>query len=392
MYLRHRRSAQGRPMALPGTFLKRKWRDWKPKSKYGRVDGAEGRSRSGSTAYNPTDQPSAAAGVDRNTSIRSIMTLPAYAPAPRETEQVIGREGERAGMDVVVEFPETQDEEEVRREGEMESLYQIRLQRRREIAEREERRRARREARENNDWARLEELRRDSRRRADSQATVEREANASVQNLDAAAMIAEHNSRGRDRRISEVTYASVGHVRHDGTRLRANSNESDNRPLLDSAASMSGVDQVYTESPPPSRPSSFLGGHSHAVSSTSIMSQSTTWSEEMDELTPQTTSREHSGSDPRTPSSRSGVGSRFATSTGGDIGDSQIPMPEPPQYEDHSRWGEAPPYEGPEDRGAPQLPALQTLPSIEVTTSTPNPSAPPTPINREGSVRSQNGR
>lgn len=52
-------------------------------------------------------------------------------------------------------------------------------------------------------------------------------------------MIAEHHSRSRDRRVSSVSYADLGVARHDGTRIRANSNESD-RPLLDSAASMSG--------------------------------------------------------------------------------------------------------------------------------------------------------
>ncbi|KAJ9627137.1 hypothetical protein H2203_003598 [Taxawa tesnikishii (nom. ined.)] len=87
-------------------------------------------------------------GVDRHTSVRSVMTLPSYSATPRAGEGVLGREGERAGMDTVVEFPETNDQEEARREEEMESLYQIRLRRREEAAERDERRRLRREARE----------------------------------------------------------------------------------------------------------------------------------------------------------------------------------------------------------------------------------------------------
>ena len=57
-------------------------------------------------------------GVDRNTSIRSVMTLPAYSSAARENERVLGREGERAGMDNVIELPETQDEEEMQRDEE----------------------------------------------------------------------------------------------------------------------------------------------------------------------------------------------------------------------------------------------------------------------------------
>ena len=66
------------------------------------------------------------------------MTLPPYSYSPKPTEQILGREGERAGMDIVAEFPGTADEEENRREDEMESLYQIRQARRQEIADSEE--------------------------------------------------------------------------------------------------------------------------------------------------------------------------------------------------------------------------------------------------------------
>jgi hypothetical protein len=88
-----------------------------------------------------------AAGVDRNTSVRSVMTLPPYSYAPRDHERVLAREGERGGMDNVVELPENGDDEERQREEEMESLYQIRLARRVEATDREARRQARREAR-----------------------------------------------------------------------------------------------------------------------------------------------------------------------------------------------------------------------------------------------------
>lgn len=167
------------------------------------------------------------AGVDRNTSVRSVMTLPAYSPAARENERILGREGERAGIDTVLEFPETQDDEEQRREGEMESLYQIRLARRQEAREREERRRLRREARARGDTQALAELRR--------QAEIAAEMSASQ------LLIAEHQSANRDRRVSSVQYAALGVARHDGTRLRANSSESDRAGLLDSAASISGL-------------------------------------------------------------------------------------------------------------------------------------------------------
>ena len=165
-------------------------------------------------------------GVDRNTSVRSVMTLPAYTPAARENERILGREGERGGIDTVVEFPETQDDEEGRREDEMESLYQIRLARRQEAREREERRQQRREARQRGDIEALGEVR--------------RRAEAAAEESRSQVLIAEHQTKNRDRRVSSVQYATLGVARHDGTRLRANSSESDNRPLLDSAASISG--------------------------------------------------------------------------------------------------------------------------------------------------------
>src|SRR5204863_1941443 len=167
---------------------------WVPQSAYGHIPNrtpatrsATSVNRTASTSYQGACAEQANGGVDRNTSVRSVMTLPKYSPIPKPTEQVIGREGERDGMDIVVEFPETAEEEELQREEQMESLYQIRLARRREIAEREERRRERREARERGDWARLEELRRERRARADSQGT----SNGSTTTLSAAALIAE---------------------------------------------------------------------------------------------------------------------------------------------------------------------------------------------------------
>lgn len=72
------------------------------------------------------DETVAGATVDRNTSVRSVMTLPAYSRSVRENERILAREGERDGIDVVLEAPETEMEEEERREEEMESLYQIR--------------------------------------------------------------------------------------------------------------------------------------------------------------------------------------------------------------------------------------------------------------------------
>src|SRR5271155_1825429 len=146
--LRRLRAQNRKPKYIPTSFLKQRWYSWSPRTKYGQVGSNErthNLSRNLSTtntSYNPTSNDTeetaatAAAGIDRNTSVRSVMTLPAYSQSPKESEQVIGREGERAGMDTVVEFPEDPAEEEARREEEMESLYQIRQARRQEIADR----------------------------------------------------------------------------------------------------------------------------------------------------------------------------------------------------------------------------------------------------------------
>ena len=165
----------------------------------------------------------AAAGVDRNTSVRSVMTLPAYRPNALGNEQVLGREGDRGGIDVVIEFPETQDDEEQRREEEMEALYQVRLARRRENEEREERRRLRREARERGDYVALREIA--ARARAASGAS----AGQTVEELRA-----EHEriKKERQRAVSSVSYGDLGVARHDGTRLRANSQDSERQVEL----------------------------------------------------------------------------------------------------------------------------------------------------------------
>jgi hypothetical protein len=174
------------------------------------------------------------AGPHRETSVRSIMTLPPYSVSPKPTEQIIAREGERAGMDRVVEFPETVEEQETRREDQMEALYQLRVQRRQELDDREARRRERREARERGDSIRLEQLNQESRARTRQR----REAAESNPSISAAAIIAEHQSRERERRISSVSYADIGHVRHDGSRVRHDSyaSDSDRNPLLQSLA------------------------------------------------------------------------------------------------------------------------------------------------------------
>ncbi|KAK2761304.1 hypothetical protein FQN54_001826 [Arachnomyces sp. PD_36] len=405
--LRMLRSAGYEPRFIPTQYLKRKWKNWTPKRSYdqvphetrlnntssaGGVGGGQdtaytGRGGNGNGGEEMDNATAAAVGIDRNTSVRSVMTLPAYSPNPKASEQIIGREGERAGMDSVVEFPETVDEEEARREEQMESLYQIRLARRIEQEEREERRRQRREARSRSDWDRLNDLRRERRARANSQATGG--SSLSVNDggrVSAAALVAEHQSRGRERRVAAVTYAEVGHVRHDGTRLRASSQDSDSRPLLDAAASMGGG-----RDSPSYTPASRSRGNSAA---SSVMSASTANSD-FDQ--PSTSNISNSNPIPHThPNHLDDITPRNST----DVADpSSSSIPPPPDYEALT-WGDAPAYESPvvgqgEQREFPptsseepqqqtprielELPNLTVLPSIEIEGATPANSAPNTP-------------
>ncbi|OXV11504.1 hypothetical protein Egran_00735 [Elaphomyces granulatus] len=335
------------PRLLPGGYLKRKWKSWSPGVSYGQLPGASPTpNRDENTSYNGSavgggSLGTNANGVQRDTSVRSIITLPAYSPTPKPTEQIIAREGERGGMDVVVEFPETVEEEETRREDEMAALYQIRLRRRQEIAEREERRRQRREARERGDITRLQELRRESVARA-----------GGSNGTSAATMLIEHQSRGRDRRVSSVTYAELGHVWHDGSRVRGNSADSDQLPLLESAGPFG---RNSTSSLPQT-------SHSREFSASSILSTSTL------------------ASDIETPNSSTHRNGAVSEQDEGDMGGSRIP---PPEYYDHVEWGEAPAYESPVvGRGerAPQLPLIQRLPTIRVDVATPENSRPESPV------------
>lgn len=336
-------------------------------------------------------------GPNRNRgSIRSIMTLPMYHPSPRADEQLIAREGERAGIDTVIEYPETLEEEETRREEDMAALYEIRQARRREIEDREERRRARAEARENSDWARLEQLRLEhqTRQRAQTEASRARN-NASGSSLtllptvspaampelgvggngSSQTLIAEHNARAssHERRISSVSYAELGLARHDGSRLRQDSLDSDHRPLLDGAAFM-GSGAAGLGSNNNSRPGSLFnpnivplnGRHHRAVSAESVVTTASEFAGAAGPtITPQTSAGNRSDSDTaiRTPSASEST-------------PPAPPMEDPPQYED------APPYTSPVAAGGediPRLPSLHMgdsrlepqLPSIEVSASTP---------------------
>jgi hypothetical protein len=331
------------------------------------------------------------------------MTLPAYSKSVRENERVLAREGERGGIDTVVEASETAEEEENRREEEMESLYQIRIQRRQEIADRDARREARRDARRRQDYGALAAMRQESVWRAEQRASA-----------GAAAMIAAHHANARDRRVSSVSYADLGVARHDGTRLRANSTDSDNRPLLDSAASMS----ESTMRPVTGDSLSVHRRGRSGSSATSAISVSDISDNEMDlppfgrsggDFEVVSASRSQSRSPSATRGSmhnrsrtNSAAGPLTLDTATADVGESRIPQYQPPAYDEG--FEDAPPYTSPVDRqqipgfqrpqplqpvqteglrplsasGAPMLPEIGRLPSIRI--------AEPTPIEPRGPV------
>lgn len=324
--------------------------------------------------------------VERHTSVRSIMTLPAYSKSVRENEQILGREGDRDGIDVVVEAPETEEMEEERREEEMESLYQIRAQRRRENAEREGRRRERREARDRGDFVTLNRLRQESRLRAE-----ERTVN------DTAAMIAEHQSRSRERRISSVSYGDVGLARHDGSRVRANSQDS-HRGLLSDAASIGGASMR------PYNTRDSLSVHHRDYSGSALSVSDADDGSDFEVAPPfgrsgsdfevvnlhQTHSHSRSASRQLTP-----IGTRSRGSSASSNGPPRIDTGvddgrEPPSYSATGGFEEAPPYTSPirerapeeqqrpsqhyrafSSSGAPLLPGIERLPSIHIANATP---------------------
>ncbi|KAJ5935319.1 hypothetical protein N7466_004866 [Penicillium verhagenii] len=358
---RYLRQRHYEPKYIPGTYFKRKWKQWQPGSaSYGQVpnqgaaNGNQDTSYQGAGATNPE---MTTAGVQRETSIRSIITLPAYSPSPKPTEQIIGREGEREGMDMVVEFPETSEEQEARREDQMESLYQVRLQRRQELADREARRRERRSARSRGDIVRLEELAAESRARTSRR----HQASSSNTSLSASTVIAEQQSRERERRISSVSYASIGRVRHDGSRLRADSHESDHQPLLENAV-------VNASSPSLNdQPLTSLRSRGESLASSIL-----------------TTDTGGTDSDPlilRPSSTRGSSRPASQLEEGEDLG--TLSIQPPPEYE-HLDWGDAPAYESPTREGAEeprQLASILTtpLPSIQVDIASPVAIRPSTP-------------
>jgi hypothetical protein len=247
-------------------FLKRRRKG--KKAQYERAQGDDTREVANSQGINATatsrtgraarstHPPSASANrnnaassgnVDRNTSVRSVMTLPAYRQDAAQNEQVIGREGERDGIDVIVDLP-TEEEMEALRDEEMESMYQIRLARRQLIEEQQQRRVERQEARSRGDVAALADIR--SRTRAANNSTV----------IDDLRREMERAKENRNLSVSSVSYADVGLARHDGTRIRANSTESERVGLLSDAGNIAVSDVRLSQQ------------HSRVMSESSVIS------------------------------------------------------------------------------------------------------------------------
>lgn len=198
----------------------------------------------------PQPAQTAGAGVDRHTSVRSVITLPAYRTEASTNEQVLGRAGDRDGVDVIVDLP-TEEHEEALRDEEMEALYQIRNLRRQQLVEREQRRVEREEARARNDTAALAAIRERSR-------VAREEITASNEVITELRGGATRAQEQRARSVSTVSYGDLGVARHDGSRLRGRSNDSERMGLLADAASISE-----------SRPAS---GHGRNQSVTSFVS------------------------------------------------------------------------------------------------------------------------
>lgn len=284
------------------------------------------------------------------------MTLPSYTPDVRPTEKIIAREGERAGIDTVVEYPETGEEEEARREEQMDGLYQLRVQRRQERTERETRRRLRDEARARGDFNALNDLRRQAQERAQSSTVTLPQGDTTAQ---AAVRIQEQAQRGR--KISAVSYADVGVAKHDGSRVRprADSDDSDRQGLLGSAASPDGRPASHTRT----ISSRTFRTHHHNQSASSMRNV----------LTPDLSDDERDNElDAMTPwDSRRSLAIQRTTSSHveADLGTNTISI-EPPRYEPLTTQrplSEAPPYESPIKTDAPRIPAFAPLPALDVT-------------------------
>lgn len=210
-------------------------------------------------------------------------------------------------MDVVVDFP-TEEDEEALREQEMNALYQLRATRRQQAQERENLRTQRREARERNDLSALADARSRARATTNSNDSMIHELRRDI----------DRAKENRQRSVSSVSYADLGVARHDGTRIRANSQESERMGLLTDAADMGQFPRSRANSPMPHR-------RDRSVSSVASL--------DSDFPSPAFT-RPRGDSRPATPSRLSYGGTRAGSSpelVESDLGVEAMP---PPEYED----------------------------------------------------------
>ena len=321
------------------------------------------------------------ANTNRQPSIRSVMTLPAYSESARATEQVVGREGERAGVDTVLQYPETAAEEELRRDEREELEYRSRSARRQAHNERLERQRLRRDARIRGDRVALEELRLQSQLRGQSTQSV-----GDVDSTSAA--LRDQQSRERGRRISSVSYADLGVARHDGSRVRAGSDDSD-RPLLTCTAPLPGRPGRVVSQPP-----SIFHTHTRNQSRSSLRFTAQDASDDegdnsdLDFIPTPWDSRRASASTNRLPPSavatpwdsrRASASTNRATTSHSNLvnhgrTDELLPPSTPPSYGEASRPASrnaigvgAPAYSPAHKNNVPRLPAFAPLPQIEIT-------------------------
>lgn len=260
-----------------------------------------------------TTSANGAVGIDRNTSIRSIVTLPPYRPTAPQSERVLGREGERDGIDTIIDYP-TEEHEEALREEEMNAMYRLRQARREHNADSADIRRQRQDAQARRDAHTINHLRQRSRDAQSSQAARVEELRAEINRA----------KETRQKSASSVAYGDLGVARHDGSRVRANSNESERVGLLSDTASIAAF-SAHTRAHSPH-------GHERGGSRSSVVSMESEFSPPT--IPQPTASRPGSQSGaPRTSShlarhSRAGSSPELVES---DLGVESIP---PPEYED----------------------------------------------------------
>lgn len=232
------------------------------------------------------------------------------------------------------------------------------------MEEREENRRRRREARMRNDAVALEQLSRRTRDNPDA---------------DSAEMVQElrreHEriKETRQRAVSSVSYHEVGLVRADGTRLRANSTESERMGLLNDAASIAPSVRSVSGYGPGSlfhrrdrSASSVISidtGHSLPGSPALTTGGDSTFSLRS------VTNRSRANSNPTPP--RAGSSPEMIDAAEADLGDVYMPPHSPPGYEDVS-LEEITPAHSRESRSGAESPYSEPPPDYPGPTHTRN--------------------